>query len=494
MSNSAFPTAPGRPSSSATSQRPQAAAQQQHQTSGIYSFSVHQPYTNWPLHASTPAPYAPSWYALPAQAYSPPKTYRETETQTLAPYEDPGARRDRKEENEKYKKHWDAAFSAFFKRVGLYQTLSGFHEDMLLLNADWERKEVPAALQALVQDISDTKKDGFPDNPLEERKLQYVHAQKGVKAQSPSTNIKSISRLLRQSSRRNNTSNRAEFLHSVAEKRRKLNELGQLSPTPVTAALTANDSGSNEAGSDVMDTDNPGASTSKNDGASASVGDAETVTQDSISSTVDIPSCARVDAKPQNRDVQMKYDIAKNEDGPLKRTMKQFGKSGGDDHPSSNNGKVAGMSMEVKSSTRVPTVERHPGLSERFASIETHLACLEEHVINLEKDYPPWAALHFNQPNRGWPPPPRLTPIIVAPHHVSTTTNDSGTTTSAALPHNTNLDRHTYEMPAGSIRPGGSAKTKPAQSSLHRAVLEKLEIQRAMGDLAGGSDLANNGG
>ena len=29
------------------------------------------------------------------------------------------------------------------------------------------------------------------------------------------------------------------------------------------------------------------------------------------------------------------------------------------------------------------------------------LKCLEEHIIRLEKDYPPWAALHFSQPNRG---------------------------------------------------------------------------------------------
>lgn len=29
------------------------------------------------------------------------------------------------------------------------------------------------------------------------------------------------------------------------------------------------------------------------------------------------------------------------------------------------------------------------------------LQFLEDHIIQLEKEYPPWAALHFNQPNRG---------------------------------------------------------------------------------------------
>ena len=36
-----------------------------------------------------------------------------------------------------------------------------------------------------------------------------------------------------------------------------------------------------------------------------------------------ISSCARVDAKPVDRDKQMKYDIAKNGEGPLTKTVKQ---------------------------------------------------------------------------------------------------------------------------------------------------------------------------
>ena len=38
-----------------------------------------------------------------------------------------------------------------------------------------------------------------------------------------------------------------------------------------------------------------------------------------------ISSCARVDAKPVDRDKQMKYDIAKNGEGPLTKTVKQPG-------------------------------------------------------------------------------------------------------------------------------------------------------------------------
>lgn len=113
-------------------------------------------------------------------------------------------------------------------------------------------------------------------------------------------------------------------------------------------------------------------------------------------------SCARTDAKPINRDEQMKYDIAKNNEGPLSRTMKASGP------------KQPEMSAEDEE--RV-TAARYPALDERLQNVETHFAVryvpspprtlisrlkmLEDHIIKLEKEYPPWASLHFNQPNRG---------------------------------------------------------------------------------------------
>lgn len=30
--------------------------------------------------------------------------------------------------------------------------------------------------------------------------------------------------------------------------------------------------------------------------------------------------------------------------------------------------------------------------------LRLRVKAIEEHIIRLEKDYPPWAALHFNQP------------------------------------------------------------------------------------------------
>ena len=66
-----------------------------------------------------------------------------------------------------------------------------------------------------------------------------------------------------------------------------------------------------------------------------------------------------------------------------------------------------------------------------------------------------------------WPPPPRTTPIIV-PIHL----RDTGST-----PVDTTID-----PPAGKTKPT-KTKNKKAKSSLHRAVMERLEVQKAMSDL-----------
>jgi hypothetical protein len=61
-----------------------------------------------------------------------------------------------------------------------------------------------------------------------------------------------------------------------------------------------------------------------------------------------------------------------------------------------------------------------------------------------------------------WPPPPRQMPIIV-PSHLTSTTDPP--------------------PEAATGRAGASGKSK--KSSLHRAVMERLEVQKAMSDLAG---------
>lgn len=59
----------------------------------------------------------------------------------------------------------------------------------------------------------------------------------------------------------------------------------------------------------------------------------------------------------------MKFDIAKNEEGPLRRTLKVEMKNG--------NNRPADRTIEGDHSV---TASRHPGLDERLKNLETHLA------------------------------------------------------------------------------------------------------------------------
>lgn len=78
-----------------------------------------------------------------------------------------------------------------------------------------------------------------------------------------------------------------------------------------------------------------------------------------------IASCARTDAKTQDRDMQMKYDIARNEDGPLRKTMKGTAQV----EPSS-----VAPKAKVREDDDGATGEQYPPLDERLRNIETHLA------------------------------------------------------------------------------------------------------------------------
>lgn len=98
----------------------------------------------------------------------------------------------------------------------------------------------------------------------------------------------------------------------------------------------------------------------------------ETAPEESSSMEVELPTCARTDAVPVNRDVQMKYDIAKNEGGPLRRTVKP--KQINDDAQSKTASKKGKDRASAVGVVDGPTLQQHPGLSERFAVLEDHLA------------------------------------------------------------------------------------------------------------------------
>ncbi|KAF9474694.1 hypothetical protein BDN70DRAFT_936442 [Pholiota conissans] len=429
-------------------------------------------------------------------------------------------------------KHWDEAIKGFLTQAKLTQTLRGFEHDMVVLNPQWEQEIIPKALKELVGNLqvildriagkkkaddetmdvdvmsTETKADEEPS--LDNRKLKYISLANGAKPRSHSSINKSISQFLARTRSRNDASNRSEFLYTPAEKRRQLQEAG-IDPTGV-----------------------------------------------------ELSSCARVDAKPIDRDKQMQYDIAKNGEGPLTRTVKQDSVGGpssvttGTQPPSRSTTVSAGQSADkkrkfvefaeasesvddtrdkkfkgkqedIEKDASLPRVEpaededfesrivpdTRSALTERLTNIEEHLAVryakrlavpsiprtflarlkyLEDHLINLEKEYPPWAALHFNQPSRGWPAPPRATPIIVPPHlrSASKSQNPSGASSTGVASISTSVGLQA-PSPSGATQgasgSGGSSSTAPpikqrkTNSSLHRAVLDRLEVQRAMNEM-----------
>ncbi|KAJ3815700.1 hypothetical protein F5876DRAFT_71714 [Lentinula aff. lateritia] len=338
-------------------------------------------------------------------------------------------------------KNWDYALKSFMESVGLTQALRGLERDMLVLNSDWENQKVPGALQELANNIQKIQQGQLEQRSLEDRKIDHVRLSNGFEPKTPTSLTKSISTFLAQKRANNEASNRAEFLRSLAKLRPQ-----------------------DETSSDASNLESPS-------------------------------SCARTDAKAIDRNAQIKYDIVKNEDGPLRRTMRNHDVSGSTTTtvlPSTSTYKGKAKATTFKNEKAEATVvkdlssERHPGLDDRLTNIENHLAIryvpyapqslldrlrfLEEHIIKLEKDYPPWAAIHFNQPSRNWPPPPKQMPIIVP----------------TSMSRQPKLDAPSYSASIAGAASYAGGLTRVKNSSLHRAVMEKLEVHNAKLDLSGG--------
>ena len=71
----------------------------------------------------------------------------------------------------------------------------------------------------------------------------------------------------------------------------------------------------------------------------------------------------------------MKYDIAKNEDGPLRRTMKAGAMPGTDPaQPTAPVKDNSHYNRSAPSAEDFPSVERYPALDERLKNVEKHFA------------------------------------------------------------------------------------------------------------------------
>ncbi|KZT54577.1 hypothetical protein CALCODRAFT_380503 [Calocera cornea HHB12733] len=344
---------------------------------------------------------------------------------------------------------WDRCLLTFFRNAGLTECCKAFELDMLVMSPEQERIRVPAAIGQLVRDFT------TPINPhnavfrdLEDRKPDYLATTK--EPVSHSSHVATVSRFLAQSRARNDQSNRSEFLRADSI---------IIPPRPPDDGVDKTRNGALPIGPS---------------------------------------SAARTAARPIDRDVQMQYDIVKNSEGPLRRTT---GKGKQNELQNVAGQGKGGRQDKIGADVSTSTLSDHPGLEERFAGIEDHLAvryvpappedlfyrvkALEDHLVKLEKDYPPWSALHFNQPQRVWPPAPRTTPIII-PTHLTALADDQPLSKDAA---STEAVAAIQEKPK-------KAKASRTESSLRRAVMEKLEVQKALNELKGispdkGSDSAS---
>ncbi|KAI9308629.1 hypothetical protein BJ944DRAFT_259859 [Cunninghamella echinulata] len=125
-------------------------------------------------------------------------------------------------------------------------------------------------------------------------------------------------------------------------------------------------------------------------------------------------TCARADAREINRNIQMKFDIVNNEDGPIARSLVSNTTQSSSSTNTNNNNNNNIMNNHIIVDERLKNIESHLNVqferntNDPFTCME-RIKILEDTLMDIERKYPKWAAVHFNQPNRSYPPPPSVT-------------------------------------------------------------------------------------
>ncbi|GJJ71135.1 hypothetical protein EMPS_03485 [Entomortierella parvispora] len=166
--------------------------------------------------------------------------------------------------------------------------------------------------------------------------------------------------------------------------------------------------------------------------------------------------CARVDARKLNRTIQMKLETVKNE--ALTKTNPKTSQQMNDP-----NAAINGLDERLKN------IQTHLNLrlvASPSCSIAERVRIVEDVIIQLERDYPVWSAVHFNQPDRVFPPPPAVTTvsrdarnqIIMTSGHLATTLVDSGDVAFADL------------AASAQYSNAGDSRSIPSGGAIHRGI------------------------
>ncbi|KAJ3412052.1 hypothetical protein HDV05_001332 [Chytridiales sp. JEL 0842] len=113
-----------------------------------------------------------------------------------------------------------------------------------------------------------------------------------------------------------------------------------------------------------------------------------------------LDTCARVAARELNRTIQMKLAVANNEEGPLERSSTQLKSSANVSNGLKTDTTVNKQTPHIHQE-RLKTLES--ALRVKFApsaklSVHQKLQYLESKLIQVERDFPVWAAVHLHQP------------------------------------------------------------------------------------------------
>ncbi|CAG8435773.1 10320_t:CDS:2 [Funneliformis caledonium] len=342
---------------------------------------------------------------------------------------------------------WHELFSEFFTKIGMVETNKALLMEIVVLSANHE-KQIPKHINWLLKELT-TLKTRF-DVQSSKRKMEQENGE-----DNPSKKVQMLM-----------SSQEVQIRTTNSELEQRIDNFIQLKKSEI------NDSNRAEF---LKKSNNP-------------------------LDPNDKQSCARSDAAEINRNIQMKLDVVNNEDGPLARST--FNSV---NHNRSDPDKKSLAELPRGVEDRLQNIEKHLNIeivTPIPLSVYERLKILENKIMQLERDYPPWSAIHFNQPNRQFPPPPpvttvrrnsnneiitsvALTPGNNTPVSTVTPTFSAAPTISASLSVDakrnpsgftpTNLFSSKGSRTPRPIKPKGRGR---GQSSLTRSVMEQLKLIR----------------
>lgn len=314
---------------------------------------------------------------------------------------------------------WNAEMSQFFKNIGLIETAECLESELMVLSHN-QLENLPVALESLVEKL-----------------LESLERHVDAKEHTLGNKDKTHKDLLIQKRKRLNN----EDEQNEEDERERVKRLNgeQIQIRATTKEVDQRVDTFIQAKRNELDESN------------------RTEFLNRHETSADDVTCARTDAREINRNIQMKFDIVNNEDGPLARSLI---------HNTATAQPVNSSSNSADLSERLNNIQEH--LNVRFDddakpsfSVMERVKILENTLMDLERQYPTWSAVHLNQPNRNFPPPPPVS-YITRPENAPSIPKENDTTYISTQITTTAPQQRVLKT------------TGRANSSLTRAVIDQL--------------------